>query len=129
VKTVLIIESDLGFVFWLGRALQDASYEALPAKGVQEATALVSELNAEIDLLIVNPSLAGAVEFVHALRHSRRDLKILAVPGEKDQQAHPIPSVDAVVWKPPELDQAASALWLSIVGQLLLRDCAARISY
>ena len=40
-RTILIVDSDLGFVFWLGRALHDAGYEALPAKDVPEATAII----------------------------------------------------------------------------------------
>ena len=40
-RSILIVDSDLGFVFWLGRALHDAGYEALPAKDVPEATAII----------------------------------------------------------------------------------------
>ena len=30
--TVLIIDNDLGFIFWLGQILNDVGYAALPAK-------------------------------------------------------------------------------------------------
>ncbi|HKE24889.1 MAG TPA: hypothetical protein VKB88_21150 [Bryobacteraceae bacterium] len=43
-KAVLIIDGDLGFVFWLGKLLADAGYQALPAKGFSEANALLDEM-------------------------------------------------------------------------------------
>ena len=62
-KTVLIIDSDLGFVFWLGRILQGAGCEVIPAKSSAEASVLLSELSTGVDLLIVDSRLAGVVDF------------------------------------------------------------------
>jgi hypothetical protein len=125
VKTVFIIDADLGFVFWLGQALQDSGYQVLPAKSFPEAATVITELKAEIDLLIVNPFLAGAAAFVDALRSSRPNLKVLAVLGENDPQVSQIPSPDATVRKPLQADRIASAVWVGMVEQLLLPDCAA----
>jgi DNA-binding response OmpR family regulator len=125
VKTVLIVDSDLGFVLWLGRILYDAGYEAFPATGVREATALTSEFEGKIDLLIVNPSLVGAIDLVDSLRRAKGDLKVLALLDEDDQQPSSLPNADAHARKPPEGDEAASRWWLGIVGRLLFLDCAA----
>jgi hypothetical protein len=122
VRTILIVDSDLGFVFWLGQALLDAGYEALPAKGVREATALIEELKTEIDLLIINPALAGAPDLANSLRRFRGDLKVLAMLGEKDQEAGQIPNPDATIRKPLQVNLNVSALWLGIINQLLVRD-------
>jgi DNA-binding response OmpR family regulator len=122
VRTILIVDSDLGFAFWLGQALHDAGYEALPAKGVPEATALIGELKTEIDLLIINPSLTGAPNFANALRHFRGDLKVLAMLGEKDREAGQIPNLDATIRKPLQVNLNVRALWLGIINQLLIRD-------
>ena len=121
-KTIVIIDDDLGFVFWLGRVLGDAGYQVLPAKGFSEASALLSELNTEIDLLIANPSLAGAVDFVNALRRSRPNAKILAVLSEKDQEAGQIQNADITARKPLQADAAAATLWLKMVEQVLERQ-------
>ena len=120
-RTILIVDSDLGFVFWLGQALHDAGYNALPAKGVPEATALIGELKTEIDLLIINPNLSGAVDFANSLQRFREDLKVLAMLGEKDQ-AGQIPNSDATIRKPLQVNLNVSALWLGIIHQLLVRD-------
>ena len=118
-KTVLIIDGDLGFVFWLGKLLGDAGYQALPAKGVSEASALLGELNTEIDLVIVNPSLPGAADFVNALRRSQPNSKVLAALGEKDQSADQVQISDVTARKPLVQDRGASSSWLRIVEHAL----------
>jgi ActR/RegA family two-component response regulator len=119
VKTVLIIDPDLGFVFWLGQALSAAGYEAFPAKDISEAIALLAELHVQVDLLILNPSLAGAANLVAALRQSRADLKLLLLAGAGDQQ---IPSPDAILPKPAQADDLASSVWLRCVERLFSRN-------
>ena len=49
-KTVLVIDSDLGFVFWLGRGLDQAGYPSFPAKSVPNAKTLLNELKIAVDL-------------------------------------------------------------------------------
>jgi hypothetical protein len=70
--TVLIIDNDLGFMFWLGQILNEAGYAVLPAKSASEAVELMSENNIEADLLIINPSLPGVVRLVGELRPLQR---------------------------------------------------------
>jgi len=123
-KTVLIIDADFGFVFWLGQVLGDAGWQAVPAKGFSEATALISQLRMEIDLLVVNPILTGAADFVHALRCSQPNLKVLVVL-EKEQQVGPIQNADAIVRKPLQVDRVAGALWTRIIEQILIRHFVA----
>ena len=124
-KTVLIIDDDLGFAFWLGRALQDAGHEALPAKGFSEASAILSELKTEIDLLIVNSSLAGAADFVNALRRSRANVKSLAVLSNEDRSVEQIRDADVTARKPLQPDGAAETVWLQMIEQALSRRSGA----
>lgn len=124
-KTVLIIDRDLGFVFWLGRVLGNAGHQVLPAKGFSEASTLLSELNTEIDLLIVNPSLAEAADFVNKLRRSWPNAGILAALGGKDQQAGQIRNVGIIARRPLRLDAAAANVWLRMVEQVLDRQGSA----
>ena len=118
-KTVLIIDSDLGFVFWLGRILADAGCQPLAARDASEAGALLGQLNAEIDLLILNPSLAGADDFANALRRSRRNVRILVALSDADQPAGQVQSADIVARKPRQLDGAACTVWVGMVKQVL----------
>jgi DNA-binding NtrC family response regulator len=69
-KTVLIVDDDLGFVFWLG-SLLGTRYQVWPARSSADAAALMQELGAEVDLLVIDPNLSGASAFMEAQRSSR----------------------------------------------------------
>ncbi|HKE28100.1 MAG TPA: response regulator [Bryobacteraceae bacterium] len=114
-KTVLIIDSDLGFVFWLGRILQGAGCEVIPAKSSAEASVLLSELSTGVDLLIVDSRLAGVVAFADEQRRSRPKVKILVAISDKDTSAGQIQLADVIARKPPHLDDTAASLWLGMV--------------
>ena len=118
-KTVLIIDSDLGFVFWLGRILADAGCQPLPARDASEAGALLGQLNAEIDLLILNPSLTGADDFANALRRLRQNVKILAALSDADQSAAQVQGADIIARKPVQLDGATCRQWVGMIKQVL----------
>jgi DNA-binding response OmpR family regulator len=121
-KVVLIIDTDLGFVFWLGRVLGDAGHQVLPAKGLSEASSLLHELNTEVHLLIVNPSLPGAADFAKGLRRSWPNAKLLVALSDNDPQGGQIQAADIIVRKPLQPDTAAAALWLKMVEQVLDRS-------
>ena len=100
-RNVLIVDGDLGFVFWLGRALDEAGYQALPAKSIADATALLDELSIGIDLLIVNYSLPGAAAFSETLRQSQgRNLRVIALAEEWEESGAALASADVLGRKP-----------------------------
>jgi DNA-binding NtrC family response regulator len=76
--TVLIIDNDLGFMFWLGQILNEAGYAVLQSRSASEAVDLMSENNIEADLLIIDPSSSDVVRLVAELRRSRSGLKVIA---------------------------------------------------
>lgn len=118
-KTILIIDDDLGFVFWLGRLLTDAGYNALPAKEVEAARSLLGELHCGIDLLIVNPSLPGLTDFADALRQSSTNVKVIALLGGEKQSPNQLRNADMVAQKPLQTDTAADTLWIKTVERAL----------
>src|SRR6185295_8227222 len=95
IKTVLIVDRELGFVFWLGQALDRAGYQALPAKSCEDATELLKQLNVEIHLLIVGHSVAGAAAFADALRRSQGHLEVITVIGDEEEPIAPFPGAQA----------------------------------
>jgi hypothetical protein len=120
VRNVLIIDSDLGFVFWLGQALDAAGYETFPARGISEAVALLSELNVIVDILIVRYSLAEAATFAKELRLTQGGhLKTIALVEEADQQTASLPSWDGWQLKPQLPDVNAKGTFLTLVQGIL----------
>ena len=119
VKTaVLLIDSDLGFVFWLGRALDNAGYEAFPAKSISDALRLMAELHLSMSLVIVNHALPGAAEFIADLRNTQKLVKVMALIEDTDS-AVALPDVDCEVVRPYGVDEEAKAEFVRTVRRVL----------
>ncbi len=114
--TVLIVDDDLHFAFWLGQTLDGAGYESLPAKSTPDATALLAELKVPIDVLVLNPALPGSVDFVRALRSVHGNLKVICLDGEVDGE--PLPIADAWRSKPDVVDELSALEWLYVIRSL-----------
>jgi ActR/RegA family two-component response regulator len=60
-KTVLILDDDLGFAMWLGRALNRPGLQALPATTSEEAMAIAQRVEpTNVHLVIANLAIAGS---------------------------------------------------------------------
>ena len=114
-KTVLIIDPELGFVFWLGQALDRAGYQALPAKNCEDAAELLKLLNVEIHLLIVGHSVAGAGAFAESLRQAQGHLKVIAVLGEGEEPGDPFPGAHASRVMLSAVDETSETEWLATI--------------
>jgi hypothetical protein len=114
-KNIMIVDNDLGFIFWLGAALIGAGYQAWPAASRSEAISLASRKPlARLDLLIVNVSLPGASNLVAHFRRTQSQLKVMAF-GPQGKTLHGVKP-----WQPtPGLsDESARDEWLRAVKQV-----------
>lgn len=126
VKNVLIVDNDLGFVFWLGRVLDAAGYETLPAKGIGEAFALLREIPVRIDVLMVLCTLPGANVFAAELRGSQRGhLKAIALMDQDDERGESMAAWDGWQIKPKLPDGIARKTFLSLVQSIFTNGAAA----
>jgi len=117
VKNILLIDSDLGFVFWLGHVLRGAGFEALPAKSVADAIALLSLLAGQVDLLIFNPCVNTAASFAADLKRSDQRIKTIAVLPEEMPAG--LSDIDAYKRKTYKFDTSAQEEWLSFIRRVL----------
>ena len=118
-RAVLIADTDLGFVWWLGQALHNAGYLALPAKSIEDATALLTQLNLEIDLLIVSYSFEGASAFADNVRRVQGHLRVIAVIDAGDEAGSPFPGADTTEVKPLNADHRSVLQWLQTIDRVL----------
>jgi len=118
VKTVLILDADLGFLFWLGKTLGSAGYRAVPAKSVSDAKRFLEEARLTIDLLIADPTLEGAVEFAHNLKEQQGYLQSIAVVESESDLRGGLQGVDATVRKFVALDSAETTRWLDTIRRI-----------
>src|ERR1700690_3070154 len=67
---VLIVDEDLGFVWWLGQIFSQVGCQVVPALNSVQTDSLTRDLNLKIDVLVVNPELAGVTELIQSLSSS-----------------------------------------------------------
>ena len=117
VKTVLIVDEDLWFVFWLGRLLKDAGYDVWPARSGADAAILMKELGAGLDLLVINPNSCGAAAFFEDQRR-QTGFKTIAIQAQ-DEESAVIDGVDAALVKPQRPDEVSKLEWISVIESVL----------
>lgn len=118
-KNILIVDNNLGFVYWLGEALAAANCQPWPASSAAEASALVRNRRlTQLDLLILNPALRGATQLIARLRRTRPDLKVLAVDPMHDRQVR---TVDAWHARPSRGDRTERLEWMREVERFVGR--------
>jgi hypothetical protein len=118
VKTILILDNDLGFLFWVGALLHDAGHKPFPALSVSQATELVGEFNLAIDLLIANFAVSGAGDLARNLRHESHVRIVAALPPGAQLEQLP-PDADVAFRKPTEFDEHARSEWLDRIRRVL----------
>jgi len=89
-KAIVLIDSDLGFLFWLGQALDHAGYEAFPARNMPDVLEIISEFHLTLTLAIVNGALPGAEALVRQLRETNPGLPVLWLVDSPDL---PVPDI------------------------------------
>ena len=117
-KTILIVDSDLGFIFWLGQVLDSAGYEALPATSVQDAIALLDLLHLSISLLMLNASLPDAGYLIEALRKSQTHVRVIGISATEERGSI-LQGVDVWRSKPERIDERAKLEWLQLTDRVL----------
>lgn len=115
-KNILIVDNDLGFVFWLCHVLDAAGYETVPATGIPEAVAALEKLDVWVDVLIARRSLPGADAFAEELRSSQQgQVKTIALLDQSDEPSELIAAWDGWQVKLNVTDASAKRIFLSLV--------------
>jgi DNA-binding response OmpR family regulator len=104
-NTVLLIDSDVGFVFWLGQGLGHAGYKVIPAESVSRAKALLDEVKMIVDLLVVNTALPHAAGLVESLRRLNPSVKVVALI-DNQPALDQIPDADVHCRRPTLTDES-----------------------
>ena len=118
VKTILILDDDLGFLFWLGALLHDAGHRPFPALSVSQAIELATEFHLPIDLLIANLAISGAADLARSLRHESHVRIVATLPPGAEPEKLPL-EVDVALRKPAEFDEHARSEWLDRIRRVL----------
>jgi ActR/RegA family two-component response regulator len=113
VAAVLILDDDLGFAMWLGRALNEAGLEALPASRSEEAIALLADDRfSPVELMIVNREVEGTRELLDSLMALNSGLKVIGIGGPRS-------GVSATVERPKGKSEPSADRYLKTVRRVL----------
>ena len=94
--TILILDNDLGFMFWLGQALTVTGLTPMPAPSVPEARKLLGRFPKAVDVLIVNMEVWEAPEYTRSLRSLQGKLRVIATVR---QGAEVLDELTTVEWR------------------------------
>lgn len=113
--TALIVDDDVGLIFWLGEIFARAGWNLVPALNCRQAVSLAVMWDSYIDLVIVNPALSGVSEMVETLSRVHRP-KIVII---RDPDAEAAIPADAKIDRPDPETSASRAEWTKRFGRLL----------
>jgi hypothetical protein len=115
-KNVLILDNDLGFVYWLGSVLIGAKYQPWPACSVSDAFTVVGQRpRIPLDLLVVNPSMDGVKDLISRYRRMQPNIKVM---GVGPQDVRNLSNVAAWREKPSPSDDSEKRKWSRIIDRI-----------
>ena len=114
---VLIVDDDLGFVWWLGEIFSEVGCCSLPALSCKQARTLMKE-GYNLDLILVNPHLPGAGALVSALGRRNANVPVVAIHTGSERLGDAADQ-DSTLTRPAASDQISRAEWLRKVRKLL----------
>lgn len=115
----LIVDDDLGFVWWLGDRFHEAGYRTVPALDARQASSIVKELNLKIDVVVVNPALRGVQRLINTLSHAESPpLKIIVIRDPTPSRTILI-RADGILERPSGWGPASRHEWLRKLRRIL----------
>jgi len=122
--SVLLIGTDLGVAFWLGKALDQYGYPAFPARSISDARALLSEHHLIPGLLILLEPLEGADSFVSFCRRRFPSLRVVSMTPGSTKPGRSLPA-DFDIPYPARMDAESRDELLHCISRSLVREAVA----
>ena len=119
VPTVLIVDNDLAFVFWLGEIFEQLKWDTVPALSCRPVKLLGLS---EADLIIVNPALNGVSDMLGTFNRARPPkIVFIGTDAAKRTRLH----FDATLDRPEVGSEVSRAKWTKRIRQMLSKIAAA----
>jgi hypothetical protein len=118
-QTILVVDNDVGFLWWLGEIFTEAGQYAVPALNCSQALSAVKKYHLQVDLLVLNPALTGVSRLVTALDVAGRDLKIVLIREGLLGLEYPGFRYDATLTRPSGWEPVSRLEWLQKLRTLL----------
>lgn len=113
--TVLIVDRDFGFAFWLAEIFTELGCHPVPALDCAKAVSLTPELE-KVDMVVLDPTMPACSKMMQSLTRLHPSVKLVAVVGEKTDSNI---AADAVLKRPSGLMPISRQEWVRRVRQVL----------
>lgn len=114
---VLIVDEDLGFVWWLGQIFSQAGCQVVPALNSGQTDSLARDLKLKVDVIVVNPELAGVSELIQSLS-SAGPVKVVAIRNS-DTRVRTAVHAHATLERPSGWGPVSEKEWLGSVRRVV----------
>jgi len=81
--TILVLDSDLGFMLALSQELSRRQIAVIPSRSVREAQSLLAEFRMSLNLLLMHCSRPGACAFVEEMTKADPHVKIVGIVSKR----------------------------------------------
>ena len=117
-SSVLIVDDDVAFVWWLGEVFTAAGYQSVPALHCRQALSLSKKLDLRVDLIAVNPQLPGVLRMLEAFAAARPGLKVILI---QDHNSEPSAAIhgDATLQRPSGWEPVLRPQWQRKLRRIL----------
>lgn len=99
--TILVLDSELGFLLALSHELSRRHMAAFPACSVREAEALIAHYQLRLDVVVVNCARPGVCGFAEAVCKKHPETQVVGIVSERHQCRQCAPRL-AVTMRDPE---------------------------
>lgn len=116
--TVLIVDRDLGFLFWLGEVFTKAGCLAIPALDCGQAVSLMRKLSLQLAVVVVNPELIEVAWMIQTLRRSNGHFKVVTIVDDDPDVGNTI-QAQVTLRRPRVGELISDGDWLNRVQEVL----------
>jgi DNA-binding NtrC family response regulator len=117
--TVLIVDDDLGFVWWLGEMFNEAGFRPVPALSARQAISFVEDANLKVVVAVVNPELRGVRKLIKTLRQTESRLVKIILIRDPTVSTTVVIRAHATLERPADCEPPSRHEWLRKLRRIL----------
>jgi hypothetical protein len=115
----LIVDDDLGFVYWIAERFHEAGYQPVPALNVRQAVSLINELDLKISVVVVNAGLRSIRKFIKTLNQTQSPLAKIILIRDPCIPTTVVVRAHAIVERPSGWEPVSRHEWLRKLRRIL----------
>ena len=115
---ILIIDEDVGFLWWLGELFHEAGYQTIPSLNCSEALSLARNVKGGIDLVLVHPGIRGVRRLITALSGIHTP-KVILLQDSSTVESIPGVQAAAILQRPAGSDTVSRQEWRQRINSVL----------